>query len=73
MRRELKVKELQFLDASRRRFLKYQQDQRQMELKRLDDEIARKAEYCSSNSFLEGLFRKITKKKFRTKISVDIL
>ncbi|PKK34351.1 TBC1 domain family, member 31 [Columba livia] len=42
-RRELKVKELQFLDASRRRFLKYQQDQHQMELKRLDDEIARKA------------------------------
>ncbi|XP_068014720.1 TBC1 domain family member 31 isoform X2 [Melanerpes formicivorus] len=42
-RRELKVKELQFLDASRRRFLKYQQDQRQTELKRLEDEIARKA------------------------------
>ncbi|XP_054671505.1 TBC1 domain family member 31 isoform X1 [Grus americana] len=43
VKRELKVKELQFLDASRRRFLKYQEDQRQMELKRLDDEIARKA------------------------------
>ncbi|XP_042641675.1 TBC1 domain family member 31 isoform X3 [Tyto alba] len=43
VKRELKVKELQFLDASRRRFLKYQQDQRQMELKRLDDEIMRKA------------------------------
>ncbi|XP_074433862.1 TBC1 domain family member 31 isoform X4 [Larus michahellis] len=43
VKRELKVKELQFLDASRRRFLKYQQDQRQIELKRLDDEIARKA------------------------------
>ncbi|NXU23359.1 TBC31 protein, partial [Thalassarche chlororhynchos] len=44
VKRELKVKELQFLDASRRRFLKYQQDQCQTELKRLDDEIARKAE-----------------------------
>ncbi|KAF1409720.1 TBC1 domain family member 31, partial [Spheniscus humboldti] len=44
VKRELKVKELQFLDASRRRFLKYQQDQRQIELKHLDDEIARKAE-----------------------------
>ncbi|XP_071410000.1 TBC1 domain family member 31 isoform X3 [Pithys albifrons albifrons] len=43
MKRELKVKELQLLDASRRRFLSYQQDQLQMELKRLDDEIARKA------------------------------
>ncbi|KFW93379.1 TBC1 domain family member 31, partial [Phalacrocorax carbo] len=53
VKRALKVQELQFLDASRRRFLKYQQDQHQMELKRLDDEIARKAEYCSSNSFRE--------------------
>ncbi|NWS14728.1 TBC31 protein, partial [Pachyramphus minor] len=43
MKRELKVKELQLLDASRRRFLNYQQDQLQRELKRLDDEIARKA------------------------------
>ncbi|XP_033368324.1 TBC1 domain family member 31 isoform X6 [Parus major] len=42
-KKELKVKELQLLDASRRRFLNYQQDQLQMELKRLDDEIARKA------------------------------
>uniref|UniRef100_A0A8C3MER3 TBC1 domain family member 31 n=1 Tax=Geospiza parvula TaxID=87175 RepID=A0A8C3MER3_GEOPR len=43
VKRELKVKELQLLDASRRRFLNYQQDQLQMELKRLNDEIARKA------------------------------
>ncbi|NXA40513.1 TBC31 protein, partial [Eudromia elegans] len=43
VKRELKVKELQLLDAARRRFLKYQQDQQQMELKRLEDEIARKA------------------------------
>ncbi|NXW60624.1 TBC31 protein, partial [Eurystomus gularis] len=45
--RELKVKEAPFLDASRRRFLKYQQDQHPVDLKHLDDEIARKAEYCS--------------------------
>uniref|UniRef100_A0A8D2LSM9 TBC1 domain family member 31 n=1 Tax=Varanus komodoensis TaxID=61221 RepID=A0A8D2LSM9_VARKO len=43
VKRELKVKELQLLEATRRRFLKYQQDQREMELRRLDDEIARKA------------------------------
>ncbi|XP_053843606.1 TBC1 domain family member 31 isoform X2 [Vidua macroura] len=42
VKRELKIKELQLLDASRRRFLNYQQDQLQMELKRLNDEIARK-------------------------------
>ncbi|XP_066032694.1 TBC1 domain family member 31 isoform X2 [Chamaea fasciata] len=42
-KRELKVKELQLLDASRRRFQNYQQDQLQMKLKHLDDEIARKA------------------------------
>ncbi|NXR22022.1 TBC31 protein, partial [Cinclus mexicanus] len=43
VKRELRVKELQLLDASRRRFLNYQQDQLQMELKHLDNEIARKA------------------------------
>ncbi|XP_053323664.1 TBC1 domain family member 31 [Spea bombifrons] len=42
VKRELRMKELQLLDAARRRFLKYQQDQRKMELKRLDDEIERK-------------------------------
>ncbi|RXM31286.1 hypothetical protein EOD39_7172 [Acipenser ruthenus] len=42
MKREVKVKELHVLDASRRRFLKYQQDQKKMELRRLDDEIDRK-------------------------------
>lgn len=63
MKRELEVKELQFLDASRRRFQKYQQDQRQMELKRLDDEITRKVEYCSRSYFLEGLLVKINKEK----------
>ncbi|XP_075070125.1 TBC1 domain family member 31 [Mixophyes fleayi] len=42
VKRELKVKELQFLDAARRRFMKYQQDQRKMEMRRLDDAIERK-------------------------------
>ncbi|XP_048452320.1 TBC1 domain family member 31 [Rhincodon typus] len=42
MKRELKVKELQILDAAHRRFLKHQQDQQKSELRRLDDEIDRK-------------------------------
>ncbi|XP_068094082.1 TBC1 domain family member 31 [Hyperolius riggenbachi] len=42
VKRELKLKELQLLDAARRRFLRHQQDQRKMELRRLDDEIERK-------------------------------
>uniref|UniRef100_A0A671PWE3 TBC1 domain family member 31 n=1 Tax=Sinocyclocheilus anshuiensis TaxID=1608454 RepID=A0A671PWE3_9TELE len=42
MKRELKVKELNLIDSSRRRFLKHQQDQRRIQLKRLDDEIQRK-------------------------------
>ncbi|KAM5158182.1 TBC1 domain family member 31-like [Mantella aurantiaca] len=42
VKRELKLKELQLLDAARRRFMKHQQDQRKMELKRLDDDIERK-------------------------------
>uniref|UniRef100_A0A8K9ULN3 TBC1 domain family member 31 n=1 Tax=Oncorhynchus mykiss TaxID=8022 RepID=A0A8K9ULN3_ONCMY len=42
MKRELKVKELQLMDAARRRFLKQQQDQRLTELHRLDEQIQRK-------------------------------
>nr|XP_026655519.1 TBC1 domain family member 31 isoform X1 [Zonotrichia albicollis] len=47
VKRELKVKELQLLDGSRRRFLNYHQDHLQMELKCLDDEIARKKNKAS--------------------------
>ena len=42
MQRELKMKELQLLDATRRKFLLYQQQQKQSDLARLDDEIRRK-------------------------------
>ena len=42
MQRELKMKELQLLDATRRKFLLYQQQQKESELARLDDEIRRK-------------------------------
>ncbi|XP_067888649.1 TBC1 domain family member 31 isoform X2 [Heterodontus francisci] len=42
MKRELKVKELQVLDAAHRRFMKHQQEQQKSELRRLDDEIDRK-------------------------------
>lgn len=42
VKRELKVKEMNLQEAARRRFLKLQQDQREMELRRLDDEIERK-------------------------------
>ncbi|XP_034466388.1 TBC1 domain family member 31 isoform X2 [Hippoglossus hippoglossus] len=42
MKRELKVKELQLLDTSRRRFLKHQQDLRASQIQRLDQEIRRK-------------------------------
>ncbi|XP_029958071.1 TBC1 domain family member 31 [Salarias fasciatus] len=42
MKRELKVKELQLLDATRRRFLKHQQDLRASQIHRLEQEISRK-------------------------------
>ncbi|KAL0963382.1 hypothetical protein UPYG_G00305670 [Umbra pygmaea] len=42
MKRELKVKELQLMDAARRRFLKHQLDLRRTDLHRLDDQIQRK-------------------------------
>ncbi|XP_074057667.1 TBC1 domain family member 31 isoform X2 [Macrotis lagotis] len=42
VKRDLKLKEIQLLSASRKRFLQNQLDQREMELRRLDDEIERK-------------------------------
>ncbi|XP_008141572.2 TBC1 domain family member 31 isoform X2 [Eptesicus fuscus] len=42
VKRELKIQEMHLQDAARRRLLKLQQDQREMELRRLDDEIERK-------------------------------
>uniref|UniRef100_A0A3B3CDS0 TBC1 domain family member 31 n=1 Tax=Oryzias melastigma TaxID=30732 RepID=A0A3B3CDS0_ORYME len=42
MKRELKVKELQLLDATRRRFLKHQQELRAAQIEKLDQEISRK-------------------------------
>ncbi|XP_036194093.1 TBC1 domain family member 31 isoform X2 [Myotis myotis] len=42
MKRELKIQEMHLQDAARRRLLKLQQDQQEMELRRLDDEIERK-------------------------------
>ncbi|KAH3775121.1 hypothetical protein DPMN_176518, partial [Dreissena polymorpha] len=43
LNREVKFKELQLLDAARRKFLHFQKSQREAELKRLDDEVQRKA------------------------------
>ena len=42
MHRETKLKELQLLDAARRKFLHFQKQQREAELRRLDDEMQRK-------------------------------
>ncbi|XP_069847443.1 TBC1 domain family member 31 isoform X3 [Dipodomys merriami] len=42
VKRELKMKEIHLQDAARRHFLKLQQAQHEMELRRLDDEIERK-------------------------------
>nr|XP_044999254.1 TBC1 domain family member 31 [Jaculus jaculus] len=42
VRRELRIKELHLQDAARRRLLQVQQDQREAELRRLEDEIERK-------------------------------
>jgi len=42
MTREARVKELEVLDAARRKFMAYTQQQKEAELARLDDEIRRK-------------------------------
>lgn len=44
LKRELKVKELQVLDATRRRFLHHQQGVREAELQRMEGEIQHKVE-----------------------------
>lgn len=56
VRRELKVKEMHLQDAARRRFLKLQQDQQEMELRRLDDEIERKVYFSYQYSYILPLF-----------------
>ncbi|CAL1535275.1 unnamed protein product [Lymnaea stagnalis] len=43
MNREVKIKELTLLEAGRRKFLQFQKEQREVELRRLDDELQRKA------------------------------
>jgi len=51
MTREAKMKELQMLDTTRRKFMNYTQQQKETELTRLDDEIRRKVGHltnCSS-------------------------
>lgn len=42
MNREMRMKELQLLDATRRKFINFTQQQKEAELSRLDDEIRRK-------------------------------
>ena len=42
MRRELRVKELKVLDATRQRFMEHQQSTKEAEVRRLDDEIKKK-------------------------------
>ena len=42
MSREARMKELQLLDAARRKFMTFTQQQKEAELARLDDEIRRK-------------------------------
>ena len=44
LNREVKMKEVQLLDATRRKFMAYQQQQKEAQLARLDDEIRRKAQ-----------------------------
>ena len=51
LQRELKMKELQLMDATRQKFLTYQQQQKEAELTRLDDEIRRKVSLESKQNY----------------------
>lgn len=50
MKREIHLRELQLLDAVRRRFMHHQQTLKETELQRLDDEIERKVSLSVYNS-----------------------
>lgn len=50
MKREIHLRELQLLDAVRRRFMHHQQTLKETELQRLDDEIERKVGLSVYNS-----------------------
>lgn len=50
MKREIHLRELQLLDAVRRRFVHHQQTLKETELQRLDDEIERKVSLSVYNS-----------------------
>ena len=50
MKREIHLRELQLLDAVRRRFMHHQQTLKETELQRLDDEIERKVSLSVHNS-----------------------
>ena len=52
LKRELKVKEIQVLDAARQRFLSHQQRVREAELHRMDSEIQRKVGVSQSHDLL---------------------
>ena len=49
MMRELKLKELQAMDATRRKFLQHQQMKREAEIANLDDQIRRKARAAATH------------------------
>ena len=51
MNREVKMKELQLLDTARQKFMTYTQNQKEAEIKRLDDEIKRKVHNRTSRLF----------------------
>ncbi|KAL8615313.1 hypothetical protein ACOMHN_038052 [Nucella lapillus] len=78
MHRETKLKELQLLDAARRKFLHFQKQQREAELRRLDDEMQRKAllrDQETQSAIEEGEIRnlelQLQKKMFEQELQRD--
>ena len=55
MKRELRVRELQLLDKSRMRFVDHQQTMKQMEIKRLEEELRRKVRSEDAGGCIEDL------------------
>lgn len=55
MQREFKMKEMKMLDATKRKFVHFQQQQKEVELQRLDDELERKMQVrdCETQEAIE--------------------
>lgn len=70
MKREVHTRELQLMDAVRRKYLENQTKMKDVELKRMDDEIQRKVGFFV-NFFLDMRPRRVTSVLLRISVNLE--